>query len=165
MNDPLLRVIFLHGLESSPRGDKARYLAARFEALTPAMDTSDFAACVALAAESIASHEPHVVVGSSFGGAVAMAVLQQKLWRGPTLLLAPAGKKLGLDNVLPPGVPVTIVHGRHDAVVPPADSLALAATGDPVIVKLLEVDDEHRLASLIAGERLAELVHEIHTQR
>ena len=42
------RVQFIHGLEGSPQGAKARFLAEHFEAITPAMDTSDFAACVAL---------------------------------------------------------------------------------------------------------------------
>ena len=42
VNDPKLRVLFVHGLMSSPGGRKARYLAERFDALTPKMETGDF---------------------------------------------------------------------------------------------------------------------------
>jgi hypothetical protein len=158
--DPLLRVLFIHGLESNPQGTKARFLASRFEALTPAMDTSDFAGCVAAQAAAIEQFSPHVVVGSSFGGGVAVSLLAQRLWRGPTVLLAPATTLLGLAPVLPDGVAVTIVHGVHDAIVPLADSRALAASGTPALVRLLEVDDEHRLQGLVDSGRLAELVVE-----
>jgi len=34
------RVQFIHGLEGSPQGTKARVLSQHFETLTPAMDTS-----------------------------------------------------------------------------------------------------------------------------
>ena len=70
---PPLRVQFIHGLEGSPQGAKARLLAEHFEARTPAMDTADFEACVALQASSLRDFEPDVLVGSSFGGAVAVA--------------------------------------------------------------------------------------------
>ena len=36
------RVLFIHGLEGSPQGAKARLFAEHFEASTPAMDTADF---------------------------------------------------------------------------------------------------------------------------
>ena len=158
--DPLLRVLFIHGLESNPQGAKARFLAAHFEALTPAMDTSDFTACVAAQAAAIEQFSPHVVVGSSFGGGVAVALLAQRLWRGPTVLLAPATTLLGLAPVLPADLAVTVVHGVHDAVVPLADSRALAASGTPALVRLLEVDDEHRLQTLVDSGQLAALVVE-----
>ena len=39
--DRPLRVHFIHGLESSPQGEKARFFAAHFDAVTPSMDTRD----------------------------------------------------------------------------------------------------------------------------
>jgi hypothetical protein len=42
-------------------------------------------------------------VGSSFGGAVAVVLLQRGAWRGPTLLLAPAAVELGVEPRLPLG--------------------------------------------------------------
>lgn len=153
-----LRVQFIHGLESSPQGDKARFFAAHFDAVTPAMDTSDLEASVAVQARAIADRAPDVLVGSSFGGAVAVELLARGAWRGPTLLLAQAAFKLGRARAIPPGVPVLVVHGTRDEVIPVEDSRALAETGTPALVRLLEVDDDHRLATLVRSGRLAELV-------
>ena len=141
-----IRVHFIHGLEGSPSGAKARLLARHFDAVTPAMDTSDFEGCVALHAELLAgAGRPDVLAGSSFGGAVAVALLQRGLWAGPTLLLAQAALLYGLPAELPTGPPIWIVHGRRDDVVPPEHSRRLAAAGDPMHVRLIEVDDDHSL--------------------
>jgi hypothetical protein len=148
------RVLFVHGQESGPQGAKARLLAARFTASTPQMDTRDFERCVAQQAEAIARFQPDLVVGSSFGGAVAVALLQRGLWRGPTLLLAQAAAELGLRPELPAGVRVWIVHGTRDDVVPPASSERLARSGSPGLVSLFLVDDDHRLSAAVADGRL-----------
>jgi hypothetical protein len=58
-----LRVHFIHGLEGSPQGSKARALAAEFETTTPAMDTRNFEACVAQHAETIRRFRPDVLAG------------------------------------------------------------------------------------------------------
>ena len=145
-----LRVQFVHGLEGSPRGTKARRLAASFEASTPAMDTRDFEACVALQARHLERFRPDVLVGSSFGGAVAVALLQRGRWRGPTLLLAQAARRQGLPDRLPEGVRVWLVHAIGDDVVPVEDSRVLARSGTPGLVRLIEVDDDHPLHAAVA---------------
>jgi len=161
MSDGSTRVQLAHGLEGSPQGTKARLLAGSFDARTPAMDTSDFEACVALHARTAVDFRPHVLVGSSFGGAVALALLQRALWRGPTLLLAPAWRSLGLPPELPDGVPVRIVHGRRDELVPPEDSRTLAKAGSPDRVRLLEVDDDHPLRETASRGDLLDWVREL----
>jgi pimeloyl-ACP methyl ester carboxylesterase len=157
-----LRVQFVHGLEGSPQGSKARFLAERFTALAPAMDTGDFEACVAVQADALASFRPDVLVGSSFGGAVALVLLQRGLWRGPTLLLAPAVRARGLPFRLPAEVPVWLVHGLRDALIDIEDSRELARAGTPELVRLIEVDDDHPLRGLVASGRLAGLVRGLH---
>lgn len=152
------RVLFVHGLEGNPQGSKARFLAEHFDALTPAMDTSSFEGSIETIRAALASHQPEVLVGSSFGGAVALALLQVGLFSGPTLLLAPAARAYDLELALPPNVRVIIAHGTRDDVVPPDDSRALAETGSPGLVELVMVDDEHRLQTLVDSARLAELV-------
>ena len=141
-----IRVHFIHGLEGSPSGSKARLLARHFDAVTPVMDTSDFEGCVAQHAELLTgAGGPDVLAGSSFGGAVAVALLQRGHWAGPTLLLAQAALFYGLPAELPAGAPIWIVHGSRDDVVPPEHSRRLAAAGDPAHVRLIEVEDDHSL--------------------
>lgn len=156
-----LKVQFIHGLESSPRSTKAQALAASFEAHTPAMDTSDFEACVALQGAELEAFAPDVLVGSSFGGAVALALLQRGLWRGPTLLLAQAGLRYGLPATLPAGVHVWLVHGRRDNVIPPKDSRVLAAAGIAPHVRLIETNDDHALRASTASGALIRWVESL----
>ncbi|MBN8611019.1 MAG: hypothetical protein J0L92_10570 [Deltaproteobacteria bacterium] len=168
MTEPL-RVHFIHGLESNPQGSKALFLAKHFDATTPSMDTRDLEGAIRTQALAIRTavergHGPDVVIGSSFGGAIAVALLARGLWRGPTLLLAQAAQKLGVIDPLPEGVHVTLVHGVGDTIVPIEDSRALAQTGTRGLVVLEEVDDEHRLATLVDSGRLAELVRDLHAR-
>ena len=156
-----LRVQFAHGLEGSPQGAKARLLDRHFDARTPAMDTSDFEACVALQAASLEAFGPDVLVGSSFGGAVAVALLQRGLFAGPTLLLAQAALRLGLPARLPEGVHVWLVHGRDDGLIDPEDSRRLARCGSPGRVKLIEVDDDHPLRASVESGALLDWVREL----
>lgn len=158
---PKLRVQFIHGLEGSPQGNKARLFAEHFDARTPAMDTSDYEACVRLQCEALREFEPEVLVGSSFGGAVAVTLLQRGLWRGPTLLLAQAALHYDAEATLPEGVTVWLVHGLADTLVDPEESRRLAATGSPSLVRLLEVDDDHPLSETTRSGRLLDIVREL----
>ncbi len=156
-----IRVQFIHGLEGSPQGRKARLFAEHFDARTPAMDTQDYGACVAVQVETLQEFEPAVLVGSSFGAAVAVTLLQRGLWRGSTLLLAQAALHYDPEASLPQGVRVWLVHGLRDTLVDPDESRCLAATGSPEWVRLLEVDDDHPLSETTASGRLVEIVREL----
>jgi hypothetical protein len=160
-----LRVQFIHGLESSPQGVKAQLLARHFTALTPAMDTRDFEASVAVQSAALRAFDPHVLVGSSYGGAIAVALLQRGLWRGPTLLLAQAALRRGQPAVLPDGVAVWLVHGTRDAIIDPEDSRVLARAGSPDRVRLIEVDDVHALHTTVEDGRLVGWVEALAAER
>ena len=177
-----MRPLFLHGLEShttpdgEPKGRKASFLRDRFGACTPALDTRRAIAvarrCVAATgtwtwpfadyedtfAEPLLRARAHVadtdvLIGSSFGGAVALRLLHEEpRWTGPTILLAGAGPKLTPWRTLPQGVPVLVVHGRFDDVVPVQDSIDLAATSADA--ELVLRDDEHSLPGVVSDEAL-----------
>ena len=156
-----LRVQFIHGLESSPQSTKALLLAEHFESLTPAMDTADFAGCVELQRDTLEEFRPDVLIGSSFGGAVAVELLQRGFWRGPTLLLAQAAIRRGQQARLPDAVPIWIVHGSRDEIIAPEDSRVLAAAGSQRWVRLIEVDDDHPLRESVRSGKLIEWVREL----
>lgn len=125
------------------------------------MDTGDFEACVELQEAAIGRHQPDLLIGSSFGGAVVARCLERGTWAGPTLLLAPATRRLDPNLILPPGVDVWIVHGINDAVIDPNDSRRLAETGLGKNVRLIEVDDDHSLRAWVTGGNLVDLVRQI----
>ncbi|MBM4369100.1 MAG: hypothetical protein FJ090_15550 [Deltaproteobacteria bacterium] len=122
-------VLFFHGRESSPSGNKARWLRARYGAFTPGYDTNSLATALPTARAALAEHRPEVVVGSSFGGAVACQLVAEGLWTGPTILIAPASRLLGGPSRLPEGARAVIFHGEHDSVVPLAHSQEMAGGG------------------------------------
>jgi alpha/beta superfamily hydrolase len=126
------------------------------------MDTGDFEACVERQAEALATFRPDVLVGSSFGGAVAVELLRRGSWRGPTLMLAQAALKRAVSAELPAGVRVWLVHGRRDDIVDIEDSRRLARSGTPGLVRLIEVDDDHPLHELVESGELLQLVRALH---
>ncbi|MBI5480512.1 MAG: hypothetical protein HY906_16765 [Deltaproteobacteria bacterium] len=103
------RILFLHGLESSPGGRKATWLAQRYGAHVPALTTSDWATARAQAEAAVREYEPDLIVGSSFGGALLLSLLQDGITRARAVLIAQAGVKYGL----PP--PAARGHPRHPA--------------------------------------------------
>lgn len=159
------RVQFIHGLEGSPQGAKARLFGQHFTTSTPAMNTKDFPSCIAVQEAEIAAFQPDVLIGSSFGGAVAVELLHRGSWTGPTLLLAQAAFRIGTRTSLPEGSVVWIVHGTNDEVVDIDDSRQLARTGTQKLVRLIEVDDDHSLHDMVADGRLLELVRAIAKER
>ncbi len=157
----VVRVVFLHGLESSPTGPKVQRLRQRadFEVFAPLLPTQpiiDFLKqakpdavpseliepSVLVGAEAVRRHAPHVVVGSSFGGMIAALLAQREVWAGPLVLLAPATR---VTFSLPArhGRAV-ILHGRQDETVPVEGSVQLAARSAAEVTLWL-VDDDHRL--------------------
>ena len=174
-----MKLLFLHGLEGSPRGQKPSWLRnAGHEVIAPDLDTSavrthlegwnaggrpdvpmppaTWSIPLSTAQAALSTPGIDVVVGSSFGGGLAMELVRLGRWRGPLLLLAPAGRKLfGISTVEVSRL--AILHGRHDDVVPLADSIALArdAHADATI---RIVNDDHRLTASVAAGLMGELL-------
>ncbi|CAF1176742.1 unnamed protein product [Adineta ricciae] len=123
MNSATSRVLFFHGLESGVNGKKSRYLAEQFpNSYTPNLKPYYALPC-SLWKAIVAIHrfKPNVIVGSSFGGFIAMFLLQTRVWKGDTILLAPATGLLFKKRLwLPAGEQnnIVIVAGANDTTVP-----------------------------------------------
>jgi hypothetical protein len=69
-----MKILFLHGWQSTPGGLKPTYLKQRgHEVLNPALPDDDFDAAVAIAQAEYDQGKPDVVVGSSRGIANPLA--------------------------------------------------------------------------------------------
>lgn len=159
------RVIFAHGLKSSPKGTKAIYLRQELGAVAPALfELSPHAQAKKLG--TLLGHEPAVLVGSSLGGLAALEAANLFARRVSHLvLLAPAvgtGRheeafvedeqtRPGLRRevveigglAVPKDVPATIIHGVEDDVVDTNDVLDLFRRSPSA--RLILVHDDHPL--------------------
>jgi hypothetical protein len=89
----IMKILFLHGLQSVPGGVKPTYLARHgHETFNPKLPDEDFAEAVKITQAEFDKHQPDVVVGSSRGGAGAMNI---KVGEVRLVLLCPVWKKWG----------------------------------------------------------------------
>jgi len=137
-----MKILFLHGWQSVPGGAKPTFLAQHgHEVINPELPDEDFEEAVKIAQEEFDKHQPHVVVGSSRGGAVAMNI---ESGDARLVLLCPAWKKWGTAKTVKPGT--VILHSRADDVVPFADSEELVRKSALPATALIEVGNDHRPA-------------------
>ena len=145
-----MKILFLHGLESSPNSAKVKFLQSMgHEVIAPALDRDDWEQSVISARNAAAVHEPDVVVGSSRGGAVAM-VAQLKV---PTVLVAPAWVKYA-PCATTSGRTV-VIHSIDDDVVPYRDSEKLRKMFG---TKLIAAGTSHRMNDSEALEAILSTV-------
>lgn len=147
-------VIFSHGQESGPWGTKIRAMADLVKSLGCEADSIDYQGiadptervkkCVRECADI---SDRLVLVGSSMGGHVATAAAGQLNAAG-LFVLAPAYFMDGYEDLTPepPSIPISIVHGWHDDVVPVENSIRYASSCSAT---LHIVDGDHRLTANI----------------
>jgi predicted esterase len=149
-DQPSPRPIFFHGREGrGNKGRKATWLREKYSAVTPSYDTSELEAALVTARVVLRENPPSVIIGSSFGGAVLLSLIHEGLWRGPSIFLAQAGGNFGVELTLPEGVPAVLIHGLHDDIVPIEASRELAKSSPSDPTQLFEIDDGHRLGSIM----------------
>ena len=137
-----MKILFLHGWHSVPGGVKPTYLASHgHEIINPALDDDDFDQAVRTAQAEYDRSRPHVIVGSSRGGAVAMNIQSGST---PLVLLCPAWKRWGTAGTAKPGT--VILHSEADDVIPIADSRELVTSSGLPESALVVVGTDHRLA-------------------
>lgn len=137
-----MKILFLHGWQSTPGGLKPTYLRNHgHEVLNPHLPDDDFDTAVRIAQAEYDLHKPDVVVGSSRGGTVAMNI---DCGDTPVVLLCPAWKRWGTAITVKPNT--VILHSRADETVPFSDSKELVRNSGLPSKALIEVGFEHRLA-------------------
>ncbi len=147
-------VIFSHGQESGPWGSKIRAMAELAKGLGCEADSIDYQGIAdpgerveKLIRQCRGIDDPLVLVGSSMGGHVATAAAAA-LDAAGVFVLAPAYFMPGYEDLTPPppGMPVCIVHGWRDDVVPVENSIRYAQACS---AELHIVDGGHRLTENI----------------
>jgi pimeloyl-ACP methyl ester carboxylesterase len=140
------RLIFIHGSDSSSRTYKAGVLRRLFpEMLTPDFE-GDLSQRMRQLEAILGREKGWTVIGSSLGGLMgARLTCRHPSQVRKLVLLAPALMiMLGEPLPAPVAVPVVLVHGTHDEVVPPEPVRKLA---EQLFTQLtyIRVDDDHRL--------------------
>ena len=147
-------VIFSHGQESGPWGTKIRAMSDLVQSLGCASDSIDYQGIAdptervhKLLAECASIDDPLILVGSSMGGHVATAAAAE-LQAAGLFVLAPAYYMPGFEELTPtpPEIPICIVHGWNDDVVPVENSIRFAASCN---AELHVLDSDHRLTANI----------------
>lgn len=153
---PVALVVFSHGKESGPFGRKIKRLMAVAEKLGLRTVSIVYRECIN-ADERVAklneyikqaevSIKQMVLVGSSMGGYVSMAVANKHSVAG-MFLMAPAlwmeSEEYTIQSYCPQTQHVEIVHGMNDDTVPYENSIRFAREHGNTVLHL--VPDDHRL--------------------
>jgi len=147
-------VIFSHGQESGPWGTKIRSMAECARNLGCQVDSIDYQGIAdpserveKLVRECAHIDDALLLVGSSMGGHVATAAAAE-LGAIGLFVLAPAYYVDGYEELTPPApaIPICIVHGWHDEIVPAENSIRFAGSCGAT---LHLVDGDHRLTANI----------------
>jgi esterase/lipase len=166
--DGNLKVLFLHGLEGSPEGQKAVFLKKKWNASVPHLRTGplrelksshanvswkdlparDLKKAVDVVYKDALSAmnyvNPDVIIGSSMGGALLARLVIEEKWKGPRIFLAPAIDHFLKDVNLPEMKSAMWILGETDEVVPNTPNIKHCLnTGGNLIVS---PSDDHRLA-------------------
>jgi hypothetical protein len=137
-----MKILFLHGWQSVPGGVKPTFLVDNgHTVVNPKLPDEDFAEAVRIAQAEFDEHLPDVVVGSSRGGAVAMALV---VGNAKLVLMCPAWRKFGSVRTAKQGT--VVLHSRGDEVVAFGDSVELVRNSGLPESALIEVGIDHRLA-------------------
>ena len=147
-------VVFSHGQESGPWGTKIRAMADLVKDMGCRAESIDYQGIAdptdrvnKLIAECAGIKDPLVLIGSSMGGHVATAAAAELNASG-LFVLAPAYYMPGYEELTPdaPDMPICIVHGWRDDVVPVENSIRFAAACNAALHIL---DGDHRLTENI----------------
>ena len=151
------KILYVHGLEgNAKKGKKAKFCREQYNAITPQMPATlerllasrknCIEECYKIIEKVVKNHEPDLIIGSSFGGGITMALMQRGVYKGDAILLAPAGVKYGLSPELPSDYRVLLIHDPKDKIVPYEDSVKILESNKSC--ELWDADCGHRLITI-----------------
>jgi pimeloyl-ACP methyl ester carboxylesterase len=141
------RLIFIHGLEGTSQGDKARLLRNIFPAILTPDFTGPLEARLGSLRSTLGDEKGWRMIGSSFGGLMAaIFACERPAQVDQLILLAPAllWPDFAASPPAPVDVPAIIYHGTQDRIIPLQPTKELAHK----IFRNLDfrtVDDDHGL--------------------
>jgi pimeloyl-ACP methyl ester carboxylesterase len=162
-------IIFIHGLESSGKGFKARFFQNKIpEILTPSFFQFDsnipIQEILQKRMDELRSFldqiEKWIIIGSSFGGLMgALYTLKNSNKIIKLILLAPFLNTPFLEpsNFEPINVPVIVYHGKNDQIIPFKQSYEIAKNLF-VNLKYNLVDDDHFLHATVKSINWKKLI-------
>lgn len=134
-----MKIVYLHGRLSSPDSRKAKRLREMgHDVVAPALPKDNWKQSVWNATAAVVAHQPDLIVGSSRGGAVAIAVNGNL----PTILIAPAWRKFNPNGYI--SKKCHIIHSQEDDIVSFTDSLWITKLRG---IPLIEAGQDHRMNS------------------
>ena len=134
------KILYLHGYKSRPGGTKPTFMKSLgYEVINPSLPDDDFNESVQIARRCIKEDTPDMIVGSSRGGAVAMAAARSL---DSMILVCPAWKKFGVTPRLDVLSKSIILHSKTDDVVLHEDSNYLFKEFD---ASLISCGEGHRM--------------------
>eukprot|EP01089_Gocevia_fonbrunei_P012953 TRINITY_DN3193_c0_g1_i10.p1 TRINITY_DN3193_c0_g1~~TRINITY_DN3193_c0_g1_i10.p1 ORF type:complete len:160 (-),score=37.94 TRINITY_DN3193_c0_g1_i10:409-888(-) len=131
------------------------------------MNTSFYDICVEQQKKTIAEFQPHVLVGASYGGALLLDLIRSEYWKGPAVAMCPALLP-GTDPFdLPSNVPIFIVHGKKDSVVPFTIAERLISENkNAKNIQLFPIEDAgHNLEPVTNDDTLKQFVLDVWEER
>lgn len=148
MNMEYSSLIYLHGLESDSNSGKARQFREWFPGMVTPDFTGSFEERMTQLGPVLANRSDWTIIGSSYGGLMGTVYtcknpqrVRKLILLAPALLRDPFGSFLDLQPV---SLPVTVIHGVQDDVVPlePAREVAESLFTN---LNFVVVNDDHRL--------------------
>jgi hypothetical protein len=149
------KVLFLDGLSSDGAAKTGYLWSLGYAVRTPKLSDWSFDAALHTAQKACDEYRLDVIVGSSRGGAVAMAMQRPET---PLVLLTPAWRLCGVSPTVS-ALEAVVIHSRGDRWVPIRDSTKLCLLNP--FLQLVKAGRDHRLNDPDARAALSEALEHL----
>lgn len=149
------KVLFLHGWASDGATKTSFLWSLGYAVRTPKLSDWSFDAALRTAQQACDEYRPDVIVGSSRGGAVAMAMQRPET---PLVLLAPAWRLCGVSPTIS-AIDAVVIHSPADRWIPIRDSTKLCMLNP--FLRLVQAGRDHRLNDAEARAALTDVLNDL----